>query len=85
MLMLLGAAAPATGGCLADCDEDGEVAIDELVTAVAVALGDAPPGACSAFACAPPSIAIGCLVRAVGNVAELLWHNGQDYSIRPFC
>jgi len=67
MLMLLGAAAPATGGCLADCDEDGEVAIDELVTAVAVALGNAPPGACSAFACAPPSIAIGCLVRAVGN------------------
>jgi hypothetical protein len=37
-----------TGGCAADCNGDGEVSIDELITAINIALGTAPLSACSA-------------------------------------
>ena len=39
--------APATGACVGDCDGDGAVTVDEVVTLVAVALDDAPLTACA--------------------------------------
>jgi hypothetical protein len=37
---------PVTRACTGDCDEDGQVSIDEVVHAVAMALGEAPIAAC---------------------------------------
>ena len=39
---------PGTGACVGDCDEDGTVAIDELVKAVNIALGSAAVSVCPA-------------------------------------
>ncbi len=52
--------------CAGDCDGSGAVAIDELITGVRIALGDAPVTACAAFdANADGSVGIEELVRAV--------------------
>lgn len=37
------------GGCPGDCDADGEVSINELVTGVLINLGDSPIDACRSF------------------------------------
>jgi len=48
MLALLLAAGPARAGCPGDCDGNGVVSTDELVRAVAIALGTAPLDRCPA-------------------------------------
>lgn len=45
----LGMAAPAGAACIGDCDDDGVVAINELILGVGQALGTTAPAACAAF------------------------------------
>ena len=57
---------PIRPACTGDCNGDSRVAIDELITAVRIALGDLPASACSAVdADASGSVAIGELIAAV--------------------
>ncbi|MDX2170851.1 MAG: hypothetical protein SF182_27535 [Deltaproteobacteria bacterium] len=53
-------------GCYGDCNGDGEVTINELITLVNIALGSSPVSACAAL---PPNaeVTISDLVRAVNN------------------
>jgi hypothetical protein len=66
-LLLLGAApAPA---CTGDCDGDGQVAINEAVRGVNIALGNAPVGDCAVFdANGDGAVAVNELIAAVSNV-----------------
>ena len=48
VLWLTGAAAAMPPPCTGDCDGDTFVSVDEIVTAIAVALGDVPATACAA-------------------------------------
>ncbi len=45
---VLGGSAPSLGQCIGDCNADGEVTVDEIVTMVNVALGNQPAQACPA-------------------------------------
>jgi len=69
-----------TSVCIGDCNGDGPVSIDELVTGIGIALGTLPSSACAAFDCNAdchpgpvlstppiPSVTIACLIRAVDN------------------
>ena len=56
-----------TPPCRGDCDGDGRVAIQELVTGVGIALGQIDSSACSAFSAGAP---INELVGAVGNALD---------------
>lgn len=58
--------------CTADCNTDGEVTIDELLTAVAIVLGSRPTNACLAADCHHSACAgqghdtsVDCVVRGV--------------------
>ncbi len=54
--------------CPGDCNGDGRITIDEIVTAVNIALGATELSACPAAACdGPAGVAIACLVRAVAE------------------
>jgi len=53
--------------CIGDCDGDAVVAINEMVLAVNVALGNVPMSECLAAACQDNQVAINCLVSAVRN------------------
>ena len=53
--------------CVGDCNGDGDVTIDELITGVGIALGTTPVSACPAVDCLHPGVGIACLVAAVGN------------------
>jgi hypothetical protein len=66
--------------CIGDCNGDGPVSIDELVTGIGIALGTLPSSACAAFDCNAdchpgpvlstppiPGVTIACLIRAVDN------------------
>jgi len=58
---------PLPAGCAGDCDGDGRVIINELLTATNIALGSTPLTACPPAACGPgPDVTIACLTRAVG-------------------
>jgi hypothetical protein len=63
------ATAGPTSGCYGDCNGDGEVTINELITLVNIALGAAPSSACAAL---PPDaeVTISDLVRAVNNALD---------------
>ena len=51
----------------ADFNWPTSVGVDELLTAITIALGNAPLGACRAAACAEaPAVTVDCLTRAVG-------------------
>ena len=53
--------------CIGDCNGDGVVSVDELVTGIAMALGDNDvTGGCLAF-CFDLSPDVACVVRAVQN------------------
>lgn len=59
------------GGLAGDCNGDGRVAINELVIAVNIALGNAPMSACVAVdADGSGSVEINELVRAVNNATQ---------------
>ena len=55
--------------CVGDCDGDGMVRINELITGVNIALGSAEISVCPAFDCPQPlpGIFIDCAVEAVNN------------------
>ncbi len=63
--------------CPGDCNQDSVVSVSDLITAVRIALGDAPATDCSAVTCdctpgvaCNPGARIDCLVRAVGAALE---------------
>jgi hypothetical protein len=59
---------PTPVACLGDCDGDGTVAINELITGVGIALGNRPLSACQAFdGDDSDSVAINELIAAVNN------------------
>lgn len=49
LIALLGAGTPATAACVGDCNSDGTVTINELITGVNIALGNAVVAACASF------------------------------------
>ncbi|MEO8604380.1 MAG: right-handed parallel beta-helix repeat-containing protein [bacterium] len=53
--------------CTGDCDGDGEVTINELITGVSIALGALPDSACPAFENDAGMVDIAQLVRGVAN------------------
>lgn len=60
--------APAAVACTGDCDGDGSVAVNELVSAVAIALGSLAPESCpAADSDLNGTVEINELVTAVGN------------------
>jgi uncharacterized Zn-binding protein involved in type VI secretion len=64
------AAAPSSVACFGDCDSDGAVTIDELITLVNVALGSATLNACPGTAddpCYDLPIFVDCVIKAVNN------------------
>ncbi len=61
-------ATPTRPACSGDCDPNGRVTIDELVTAVRIALGELPASACTAAdADASGAVDIGELIAAVAR------------------
>ncbi len=69
--LLAHALEPVAGGCVGDCNADGRVTVDELITAVGILLGTAPGSDCSSVAChGEAPVTIDCLVSAV-NAALL--------------
>lgn len=70
LAILLAAAAPALA-CTGDCNGDGEVTINEAITGVNVALGNAPVGECTRFdANQDGSVTVNELIAAVGAVLD---------------
>jgi hypothetical protein len=71
MVALLAASRSAIGMCIGDCNGDGEVTVDELLTGVNVALGAAPLSRCPVLdANADGEITVDELLRAVGVALE---------------
>jgi hypothetical protein len=64
--------AAATGPpCVGDCDEDGQVTVDELVAGISMALGDGGPEAClSLDADGNGEVTVDEIVTAVTNALE---------------
>ncbi len=68
-LLLLGAGP--TAACTGDCDGDGQVAVNEAVRGVNIALGNAPVGDCAQFdANGDGAVAVNELIAAVAGVLE---------------
>ncbi|MDX2170168.1 MAG: hypothetical protein SF182_24060 [Deltaproteobacteria bacterium] len=68
---LLSLAAGPALGCTGDCDGDGEVAINEAIRGVNIALGNAPVGECAQFdANGDGSVAVNELIAAVAAVLD---------------
>jgi hypothetical protein len=55
-----------TSGCTGDCDDDGTVAVDELVTAVGISLDEIPDADCPQLG-GGASVTVAVIVEAVGN------------------
>ena len=69
--VLMIGAGPAAAACTGDCDGDGQVAINEAVRGVNIALGNAPVGDCSQFdANGDGSVAVNELIAAVSAVLD---------------
>ena len=51
--------------CIGNCDETGEVTVDELITGVNIALGITPPAACPALG---GNVTIDEIIQAVNNM-----------------
>lgn len=65
LLMTLGGSAGAQ--CVGDCNGDGEVTINELITGVNIALGSTPVSACPAFANSEGEVTMAQLILGVNN------------------
>ena len=56
------------GRCIGDCDHNGTVTVDELITGVDIAIGAAPLTACPTFDCNGTGlVTVNCLVAAVSD------------------
>src|SRR5262245_13069993 len=60
---------PANARCAGDCNGDGVVTVNELVTAVNIAIGSRPAADCPG-ACPSPPVCIDFLLTAVGRLIE---------------
>ena len=59
---------PSISGCVGDCNGDGVVTVNELITGIGMALGSLPASTCLSFGVPQSSsIVIGNIVRAVDN------------------
>jgi hypothetical protein len=58
---------PTIGACSGDCNGNGQVLVDELVTLVSIALGNAPPAACPHGVASGAAVNVALLVRAVNS------------------
>ena len=57
---------PAPNVCVGDCNSNGTVTVDELITSVNIALGTAAVSTCPSLACnGSGPITVDCLVKAV--------------------
>ena len=73
-----GIVAPSDRPCAGDCNVDGRVTIDELMSGIAIALGAVGEPACAAAFCradcgpgpARVRLDVSCLVRAVTNALD---------------
>ena len=67
----VGATPTATvAACVGDCNGNGAVTIDELITGVGIALETQPLSACPAFQNAAGQVTIAQLIRGVGNALD---------------
>jgi photosystem II stability/assembly factor-like uncharacterized protein len=55
------------GPCAGDCDDSGDVRVNEIVTLVNIGLGDAPPSACPHGVPDGIAVDIGLIIEAVNN------------------
>jgi cysteine-rich repeat protein len=53
--------------CIGDCDGSGEVTVNEIITLVNIALGEAHPSACSRGVPAGTTVDVSLIIRAVNN------------------
>lgn len=53
--------------CVGDCDGNGQVTVDELLTLVNIALGNAPPSACPHGVPSGASVDVALIIQAVNN------------------
>jgi len=53
--------------CIGDCDASGSVTVDELLTLVSIALGDAEPSACVDGIPSGSQVDIAVIIRAADN------------------
>jgi cysteine-rich repeat protein len=68
LLLLIGVAHSAEAQCTGDCNGDGTVAINELITGVNIALGSTPVSSCPSFdVSGDGTVAINELIAAVNN------------------
>jgi cysteine-rich repeat protein len=67
LALLVVPAAAAPQPCTGDCNGNGEVTVDELITGVNIALGSAAVDSCPAFADGAGVVDISQLIRAVNN------------------
>ncbi|MFN8640848.1 MAG: hypothetical protein U0802_04005 [Candidatus Binatia bacterium] len=65
--LLVGTGGAAAAQCVGDCNGDGMVAINELITGVNIALGEQPVSACQAFANGQGEVTIAQLILGVNN------------------
>lgn len=69
-----------SAACVGDCNDDGRVTVDELITGVNIALENVPVSACAALQCQLDSnlgVFIPCMVIAINNTL-----NGCPISLR---
>jgi hypothetical protein len=69
LAMLVGFSQPASAepGCVGDCDANGSVAINELITLVNIALGSEEPSACVDGVPSGVEVDISLIIQAVNN------------------
>ena len=67
MLAARPAAALPQDTCAGDCDADAEVAVNELIVLVNIALGNSPMSSCASGLCESATVDISCLVGAVNH------------------
>jgi hypothetical protein len=61
--------------CVGDCNGDGRVTVDEILTGINIDLGNTPVSACPAFSCPPCTVlsclpGVECLLEAVHNALD---------------
>ena len=63
--------ATAPGACIGDCDAGGSVTVDEIITLVNIALGNAQPATCMNGVPSGTEINITFIIQAVGNALDV--------------
>jgi len=67
LVALIGPATSLAQGCLGDCNDNGRVAVNELIVGVNIALGNALLSTCPAFDAGGGTVPITSLITAVRN------------------